>query len=280
MDRAKAAQVTLVETDGELADQCDIIFSVVPPRDAIETAQRIIDALPQRQRGDNDAAPLYFADMNAVSPSTCRRIASMFESSGLPVRLIDGSIIGGPPSLRDAGSGSGSGTWYRPHLPTSGPHELKAVSAELASALGARHISDAIGAASGLKMCFASMSKGYSAIATQAYTTAYRLGVLEDLRWALGDNAGRPERSITLMPPKAYRVSNKLSLPPFIPPSVSFFVQSPFRGHDFLGERKGLRRSCPSRPIVLALFPDHWGLLILPSVAVGARDGGDQRHLR
>ncbi len=76
----------------------------------------------------------------------------------------------------------------------------------LAAALGSRHISPAVGAASGLKMCYASMSKGFSAIATQAFTTAHQLGVLDDLRWALGDaGMARAERALTGMPPKAYR---------------------------------------------------------------------------
>ncbi len=171
----------------------------MPPRDAIATAQRILDALPGSSR--QPGRPLYFADMNAVAPSTCKRIAAMFRDSAAPVHLVDGSIIGGPPSIRGDG-----GEWYRPLFPTSGPHDLASVFPTLVAALGSKHISPAIGAASGLKMCFASMSKGFAAIATQSFTTAHRLGVLDDLRWALGD-AGlrRAEGAITGMPPKAYR---------------------------------------------------------------------------
>jgi len=201
VDRARAAGVGLVASDTELADQCDIILSVVPPRDAVETAQRIVDALPGSSR--RDGGPLYFADMNAVAPSTCRKMASMFSGCSAPVRFVDGSIIGRPPSPRP-----GQDEWYRPLMPTSGPHDLSAFPS-LAGVLNSRHISADVGAASGLKMCYTSMFKGYSAIAVQAFTTAYRLGLLPDLEWALAQ--GAPERVrqteglLVDTPPKAYR---------------------------------------------------------------------------
>jgi hypothetical protein len=154
--------------------------------------------------------------MNAVAPSTCKKIAALFGSScGDSVRLVDGSIIGGPPNLRPATAGDTNGgkepteeNWYLPLMPTSGPHDLSPFPT-LAETLNSRHISPSIGAASGLKMCFASMAKGYSAIAIQAFTTAHQLGVLEDLKWALGAMAPQrvrqTEMSLVGMPPKAYR---------------------------------------------------------------------------
>ncbi|EPE06342.1 6-phosphogluconate dehydrogenase [Ophiostoma piceae UAMH 11346] len=238
VDRAKAANITILDSDEELARHCDIILSVVPPRDAIETAQRIIDALPAAKR-PADRLPLYYADMNAVAPSTCKAIASLFDTpkpdSKVPegsgpesaIRLVDGCILGGPPQLRPAAAqppvttattSSSAGTvsadasapleWYRPLMPTSGPHSLD-VFPTLAETLNSRHISDEIGSASGLKMCFAAMSKGYSAIAIQAFTTAHRLGVLSDLQWAMNalvpGRVKQTEGALTGMAPKAYR---------------------------------------------------------------------------
>ena len=62
-------------------------------------------------------------------------------------------------------------------------------------------------------MCFASLSKGLTAIATQSFTTAHQLGVLGELRRELAGSrvAGPPgavvnvERGLVGMPPKAYR---------------------------------------------------------------------------
>ncbi|KAK0733458.1 6-phosphogluconate dehydrogenase [Lasiosphaeria miniovina] len=213
IDRATAAGVELLASDAALIDACNVILSVVPPRDATATAQRIADALPGASKR---SAPLYYADMNAVSPATVRAIAALFSSpatsssSPVEIRFIDGSILGGPPAPPEStGPSADVSEWYRPLLPTSGPHQLADASAHLALTLRAKHISPDIGAASGLKMCFASLSKGFAAVAIQSITTAQRLGVLPDLLSALADLApatlARAERTVIAVPPKAYR---------------------------------------------------------------------------
>lgn len=200
-----------------------MILSVVPPRDAEATAQRLLDALQLVTRPA--ASPLYFADMNAVAPSTIKRIAAAIDAAGAPVTLIDGSIIGAPPRLADpapaAEGSSGAGAdkdddkddgWIMPSMPTSGPvsfGDIPGCGAALAAALHARHVGPEIGASSGLKMCFATLSKGFGALAVQSFTTAHRLGVLGDLRHALATQAparGRQaEAALVGLPPKAYR---------------------------------------------------------------------------
>lgn len=204
-----------------------MILSVVPPRDAEATAQRLLDALQLVTRPA--ASPLYFADMNAVAPSTIKHIAASIDAAGVPVTLIDGSIIGGPPRLANPGppaagaEGSGSGSadadadkdkddWIMPSMPTSGPvafGDIPGYGAALAAALHARHVGPEIGASSGLKMCFATLSKGFGALAVQSFTTAHRLGVLGDLRHALATQAPargkQAEAALVGMPPKAYR---------------------------------------------------------------------------
>ncbi|KAI0478548.1 6-phosphogluconate dehydrogenase C-terminal domain-like protein [Xylariaceae sp. FL0804] len=218
ISRARSAGVELLTSDEALASQCAVILSVVPPRDATATARRVVDAVtgPVRRDGDSDG-PLYFADLNAVAPSTARGMAAEIEKSRAPIRFVDGAILGGPPSAPadDSGSGSGSGSggdWKRPSIPMSGPHRLAdipAYGARLASVLNVKHNSADIGSASGLKMCFASMSKGLTALAIQSFTTAHRLGVLDQLRsemqerlphhWRLGAGGA------VAMAPKAYR---------------------------------------------------------------------------
>jgi hypothetical protein len=58
-------------------------------------------------------------------------------------------------------------------------------------------------------MCFASLGKGYAAVAVQAVATASRLGVLPDftdaLRQLAPGNLDRVERAVVGMAPKAYR---------------------------------------------------------------------------
>lgn len=216
LERAQAAQVTNLPSDTDLVKQCDVILSVVPPRDAEDTAQRVIDAMQFVTKEQQ----LYFADMNAVAPSTIKAMDKSIKRAQVPVTLIDGSILGGPPKPKeaassDAGAGasaSAEGDWDLPLMPTSGPvqvAEIPGYGAKLAETLNLRHISPDIGASSGLKMCYASLSKGFAAIAIQSFTSAQRMGVLEPLRQALQDTApGRvkqTENALTGMPPKAYR---------------------------------------------------------------------------
>ncbi|KAJ3495687.1 hypothetical protein NLG97_g3215 [Lecanicillium saksenae] len=208
IDRAQKALVKLCSTDSELVSQCDVILSVAPPRDAAEIAKRVAVALASDSTGQKRAStPLYFADMNAVAPSSVREIAKLFEPVKSLVHFVDGSIIGGPPSLK-----ANSADWSVPVLYMSGPQKLEDVEGwgpKLTVVLRMRHISEDIGAASGLKMCFASMSKGYTAIAIQAYTSAKSMGVLGELQEVLGemvpDRAAQTERGLVSMAPKAYR---------------------------------------------------------------------------
>ncbi|EHA58405.1 6-phosphogluconate dehydrogenase [Pyricularia oryzae 70-15] len=213
---AEAGITTLFKDDLALVDWADVVLSVVPPADAAATAQRVVDALAfskTHQRGESSSSTLYYADMNAVSPATCRDVAAMFARARAPVVFIDGCILGGPPKPPAAETASQDAaapkTWKVPLCPTSGPSSLADVHPLLQSTLNARPISADVGAASGLKMCFASLSKGFSAIAVQAFTTAHRLGVLGDLKSALEELAPaklkQAEGAVTGMPPKAYR---------------------------------------------------------------------------
>lgn len=197
--------MTDLPTDTDLVKACDVILSVVPPRDAESTAQRVIDAMALVTRAKST---LYFADMNAVAPSTIKAIAKKIGAAEVPVTLIDGSILGGPPDAPTRAAGE----WNVPSLPTSGPVSLGDIpgfGATLAAVLNAKHISPDIGAASGLKMCFASLSKGYAAVAIQSFTTAQRMGVLPALRDSIEEiTPGRVKHTESLlvgMGPKAYR---------------------------------------------------------------------------
>ncbi|KAK5628452.1 hypothetical protein RRF57_004167 [Xylaria bambusicola] len=212
VERAKSAQVEIYKSDEHLAEACDVILSVVPPRDAAATAQRIVDAVTGPFRRSE---PLYFADLNAVAPSTTRSIAALFEQTRGQVRFIDGAIIGNPPALKPAASGpadSGAAEWKVPSIPVSGPHKISDIPGygdKLSDTLNMRHVSDEIGVASGLKMCFASLTKGFTSLAIQSFTTAKRLGVLDELQSELEGfvpaHWKSAERGVINMAPKAYR---------------------------------------------------------------------------
>lgn len=176
------------------------------------TAQRIMD-VSTTSSFTKRTRPLYFLEMNAVSPKLIRGINELLGAAGNRIRFIDGAVIGSAPSLKDDRSDpSKIESWKRPSIPMSGPQKLEDAEtsgSHLASILGARHISDDIGAASGLKMSFASLTKGFTALAIQSFTTAHRLGVLPELQQHLQQISPKTfdlaNASMPRMPPKAYR---------------------------------------------------------------------------
>ena len=72
-----------------------------------------------------------------------------------------------------------------------------------------KFVSTRVGTASALKACFASLTKGFTALSILSYTTAATCGVLPELKSHLDSYmpglAERAEKGMTGMPPKAYR---------------------------------------------------------------------------
>lgn len=204
--RAEAASIELLATDRELVDQADYVLSIVPPRDARKTAERVIDVLKAGGVREGKKEALWYLDLNAGSPDTVTELDGLFRAVGEGVRFVDGGIIGAPPAVR------ADGTWARPGIPLSGPRDLRSApvaGALLADVLNTRYLGVQIGKASGLKACFAALSKGFTALALQSYTTATRLAVLPDLRFYLDAYnpaaRERAEKGIVGCTGKAYR---------------------------------------------------------------------------
>lgn len=67
-----------------------------------------------------------------------------------------------------------AGEWSKPSIPISGPlpGEFPGSWTGFKETLGLNHISEDVGTASGLKCCFATTTKGFTALCLQAFTTA------------------------------------------------------------------------------------------------------------
>ncbi len=161
----------------------DLFLSVLPPARAVELAQRVA-ALPPRRN-------LLYADCNAVAPHTAHRVGGIVRAAG--ARFVDVGIIGVPP---------------RPVLYSSGP-DAPDLTGLVGEALDVRDIGGPEGRASALKMCYASFTKGTTALATELLVAAERLGVSAELRAELAESAPLlyeyAERSLRNVPPKAGR---------------------------------------------------------------------------
>jgi hypothetical protein len=146
---------------------------------------------------------------------------SLVSASDSGVNFIDGGIIGGPPALKQdpnkprnnnvTSAPEDAHAWSRPSIPTSGPIKVSDAlvsGPHLAETLNIKHVNDVIGAASGLKCCFASTTKGATALCIQAFTTASRLGVLPELQEEMSTRIPgmfKFAQGMTNVPPKAYR---------------------------------------------------------------------------
>jgi len=134
--------------------------------------------------------------MNAIAPQTTRSIASLFPQGN----FVDGSIVGPPP-------GSPSRV---PVIYLSGEHAQKVADLFQYTKLIRTHvINNEIGQASALKMCYASLSKGVTAIAIQACVTAKAFGLDEvlfnELKQSQSSTFDKLTKSIPSMAPKAGR---------------------------------------------------------------------------
>ncbi len=184
---SRAAGVSLCESEAELAGWADVVLSIVPPGEALTLARRLAPVLMGR-------SGVIYADCNAVSPSTVRAVAGSLAG----VRFVDIGIIGGPPRGEDAG----------PRFYASG--DAAAALRPLAEwGIDLRPIDGGIGAASALKMSYAGITKGLTALGCAMALAASRSGAAHALRDEL--SASQPallgffELGVPGMFDKAYR---------------------------------------------------------------------------
>jgi L-threonate 2-dehydrogenase len=158
--RAEAAGMQAVSD--EVLAQSDLLLSIVPPGDAIAFAERMAPSLA-------DAAPKpVFVDCNAVSPQTVGQIAEIIARTG--AAFVDSGIIGAPPQPGTKG----------PVLYVAGEAASR-VLALGAHGLDVRVVQGGIGAASALKMSYAGITKGLTALGAAMMLGATRAGVAEAL---------------------------------------------------------------------------------------------------
>lgn len=160
--RAELADLVGVPDVAAVARRCDVIISICPPHAALDVAEQVAAALPER----SGPPPLY-VEANAVSPATVGRIVDLL---GPAATLVDGSVIG-PPAWKP-------GTTV---LWLSGPEAAVVAGLFEGSPFDARVLGPDPGAASALKACFALQSKALPAIWLALEEAAGRAGVAEAL---------------------------------------------------------------------------------------------------
>jgi 3-hydroxyisobutyrate dehydrogenase-like beta-hydroxyacid dehydrogenase len=186
---ARAAGFIDLPSLAALVREAELLLSIVPPAQAVAVARDVAAALGASR------ARLAYVDCNAIAPRTVREVAAVIAPTGSA--FVDAGIVGGPP--RDAPS---------PRFYASGPGRA-AFGALREAGLDIRVLGDEVGEASAVKMCYAALTKGTTAIATELLIAARKLGVYDTLVAELGESqatqAKRIADAVPAMPGKAHR---------------------------------------------------------------------------
>jgi 3-hydroxyisobutyrate dehydrogenase-like beta-hydroxyacid dehydrogenase len=179
VDRATAAGLTSVDSLAELVERSDVIVSVCPPDAAVAVADQVADI------GFDGV----YVDANAIAPATARSIDERFE------RFVDGGIIG-PPAIR-----AGITRLY-----LTGPEAAQVAKLWDGSFLDTRPIDGGPGAASALKIAYATWTKVSSAMLLGVRAFARAEGIEDALldEWAIS-LPGTAERSEATAPMTAFK---------------------------------------------------------------------------
>src|SRR5712692_4615852 len=177
-ERARAAGMKPAADERALLEGADFFLAILPPSEVENLAHRLAPSLSASAK-----KPIY-VDCNAISPQTGER-------------FVDGGIIGGPPR-----------PCYSPAIYASG-----AAAGETAVlrdwGIDWRVIDGPIGAASGLKMSYAGITKGTTAIAAAMLLGAARFGcgeaLIAELSKSQPEMLKRMRDGIPRMYDKAYR---------------------------------------------------------------------------
>ena len=186
---AEKAGIEDVLTYPQFVTEADLILSIMVPAQAMSAASIVAETLQQVD------TTLTYTDCNAIAPQTVRKLGDIITTAG--GTFVDASIIGPPPRT------PGATRFY-----ASGP-DLNLFSELNNYGLDIRAIGAEIGLASAIKMCYASLTKGLTALCTELLTAASVLGVSEALtaEFQLSQSAlfERMEKGLPGMPPKARR---------------------------------------------------------------------------
>jgi 3-hydroxyisobutyrate dehydrogenase-like beta-hydroxyacid dehydrogenase len=186
--RANDAGIQAVD-DRQLAE-ADFLLSIVPPGEALALAQRLAPVL-----ADANHKPVY-VECNAISPPTMLKVADVIKPTGCG--FVGAGIIGPPPKL-----GSSNTKIY------AAGSFAKDLAALNDYGLIVRVLDGPLTAASALKMSYAGITKGFTALGAAMMLAATRGGSAEALKAELAESQsellGFLGKSVPGMYAKAYR---------------------------------------------------------------------------
>jgi len=186
----RAQEAGMQGVDERRLAEADFILSIVPPGDALALAQRLAGVLTQA-----NTKPIY-VECNATSPQTVNNIAKVIAPTGCA--FVGAGIIGPPPK-----PGTTNTKFY-----ASGP-SAKDFARLNNYGLIVRVLDGPLTAASALKMSYAGITKGFTALGASMMLAATRGGSAQALQAELAESQpallGFLTRQVPSMYSKAYR---------------------------------------------------------------------------
>ena len=190
--RARATEHGLTDAGGvgALCARSDVVVSICPPHAAEAVAAAVAEA---GFRG-------LFVDANAIAPARMTDVGRRLAEAGIDV--VDGGVIGGPAWI--------PGT----RLVLSGARAAEVAAAFAAGPLVTEVLGTELGTASALKMAYASVTKGTTALLAAALAAAEGHGVGEALlrQWALDAPGSDDDRALRVrrVTRKAWRFAGEM----------------------------------------------------------------------
>jgi 3-hydroxyisobutyrate dehydrogenase-like beta-hydroxyacid dehydrogenase len=210
---ARARDAGMADASYEQIAGADLILSIVPPGEALPLAELLAPAL---ERGNRKPA---YVDCNAVNPQSVARIKAAIAPTACP--FVDAGIVGGPPKPGTPG----------PVFYASGA-EAPRFAVLKDYGLDVRVVDGGVGAASAVKMSYAGITKGFTALGTVMMLAASRAGTADVLHRELAQS--QPQllawltRQVPNMYSKAYRWVAEME-------EIAGFVGEDAAGHQIFG---------------------------------------------
>ncbi|MSO66630.1 MAG: NAD(P)-dependent oxidoreductase [Pseudolabrys sp.] len=208
----RAREAGMLGVDDRKITEADFLLSIVPPGEALALAKRLAGVLSEANK------KLIYVECNAVSPQTMNQIAKVISLTGCA--FVGAGIIGPPPK-----PGATNTKFY-----ASGP-----AAADFARlndyGLIVRVLDGPLTAASALKMSYAGITKGFTALGAAMMLAATRGGSAQALQAELAESRPDLLRYLSNQVPgiysKAYRWVAELE-------EISAFVGEDYPEHAML----------------------------------------------
>tara|TARA_B100001179_G_C18599096_1_gene409014 strand:- start:1636 stop:2529 length:894 start_codon:yes stop_codon:yes gene_type:complete len=188
-DLARKGNFRIVDSMEQLVQSADLVLSILVPSRAKELAEEVSVAMKR------SGQTCYFVDCNAISPRSAKELEHIIDAAG--GNFIDGGIIGTAPAKGDT-----------PRFYVSGP-DSHVVTELDGKGIIVKSVGSEIGQASGIKMCYAALTKGTNTLQVALLTAAEKMGLTQALReefkFSQQAQLSSMEKSISRLPANAHR---------------------------------------------------------------------------